>query len=121
MPGITTVDFSHPDETRTFNHGRVDIVRVGPSTIAQLSLEPGWHWKEDVKPLAGTDTCQARHVGFMESGRLHVMMDDGTELDIGPGETYVIEPGHDARVVGNEPIVALEFATETAERFARIS
>jgi hypothetical protein len=120
MSGVTTVDFGHPDETRTFDHGRVDIVRVGPSTIAQLSLEPGWHWSKDVKPLAGTDTCQARHVGFMESGRLHVMMEDGTEMDIGPGETYVIEPGHDAKVVGNEPIVALEFATETAERFARI-
>jgi hypothetical protein len=120
MPGVTTIDFGHPDETRTFTHGRVDIVRVGPSTIAQLSLDPGWHWSEDVKPLAGTDTCQARHVGFMESGRLQVTMEDGTRLDIGPGETYVIEPGHDAKVVGNDPVVALEFATDTAERFARI-
>jgi hypothetical protein len=121
MSGVTSVDFDHADETRTFNHGRVDIVRVGPSTMARLSLEPGWHWADDVKPLAGTDSCQSRHVGFMDSGHLHVVMEDGTELDIGPGETYVIEPGHDAMVVGNEPLVALEFATETAERYARIS
>ncbi|HET9662472.1 MAG TPA: cupin domain-containing protein [Thermomicrobiales bacterium] len=120
MAGVTTIDFDHPDDTRTFSHGRVDIVRVGPSTIARLSLEPGWHWSEHVKPVAGTETCQARHVGFMESGRLHVMMEDGTQMDIGPGETYVIEPGHDAEVIGNNPIVALEFATETAEGFARV-
>ena len=56
----------------------------------------------------------------MESGRLHVMMADGTDLVIGPGETYVIEPGHDAEVAGSEPVVALEFATQTAEAFARI-
>ena len=84
----------------------------------ELSLEPGWHWSEDIKPLAGTDTCQARHVGFMESGSLHVMMADGA-MDIGPGETYVIEPGHDAEVAGNEPVVALEFATQTAEGLPR--
>jgi len=120
VSGVTTIDFDHPDETRTFSHGRVEIVRVGPSTIARLSLEPGWHWSEHVKPLAGTETCQARHVGFMESGRLHVMMADGTQMDIGPGETYVIEPGHDAEVIGNESMVALEFATQAAEGFARI-
>lgn len=119
MSGVVTIDFDHPDETRAFPHGRVDIVRAGPSTIAQLSLEPGWHWKEDVKPLAGTDTCQARHVGYMESGRLQVTMADGTKLEIGPGETYVIDPGHDARVIGNEPVVALEFASQTAEGFAK--
>ncbi len=121
MSGATTIDFDHPDDTRTFTHGHVDIVRVGPSTIARLSLEPGWHWGDDVKPLAGTETCQARHVGVMRSGRLHVTMDDGTEVDIGPGDTYVIEPGHDANVVGSEPVVALEFVSETAERFARVS
>jgi hypothetical protein len=60
MSGVTTIDFEHPDETRTITHGRVDIVRVGPSTIAQLSLEPGWHWSEDVKPLAGTSASWSR-------------------------------------------------------------
>src|SRR5690349_3170460 len=102
MPGVTAIDFEHPDETRSFSHGRIDLVRVGPTSIARMSLEPGWHWAEHIKPVAGTDACQNRHVGYMESGHLRVTMADGSELDIGPGETYVIEPGHDAEVSGNE-------------------
>lgn len=119
MNGVTAIDFDHPDETRTFSHGRIDIVRVGPSSIARLSLEPGWHWEEHVKPVAGTDSCQTRHVGYLASGRLHITMENGSELEIRPGNSYVIEPGHDAFVAGNEPVIALEFATQTAEAFAK--
>lgn len=119
MAGVSTIDFDRPDETRTFSHGRIDIVRVGSSSIARLSLEPGWHWDEHVKPVAGTETCQTRHVGYLAAGRLRVMMEDGTRLEIEPGESYVIEPGHDAEVIGNEPIIALEFVTQTAETFAK--
>ena len=119
MAGVTTIDFDHPDETRNFTHGQVDIVRVEPSSIARLSLQPGWHWAEDIKPIAGTETCQVRHVGYMVSGRMRVTMADGTQLDIGPGNSYVIEPGHDAEVVGGEQVVALEFATAAVETFAK--
>jgi hypothetical protein len=119
MDGVTSVDFDHPDETRTFPHGRADIVRVGPSTIARLTLEPGWHWAQDVKPIAGTDTCQVRHVGYMVSGRLKATMADGTELEIGPGEAYVIEPGHDAVVLGDNQVIGVEFSTPAAETFAK--
>ncbi len=119
MSGVTTVAFDHPDETRTFAHGRTDIVRVGNATVAQLSLDPGWHWAADVKPLAGTDTCQVHHVGYMVSGRLEVTMDDGTVREIGPGQAYVIEPGHDARVVGDVKVVGVEFSTQAAETFAK--
>jgi hypothetical protein len=119
MAGITTVDFDHPDESRTFSHGRIDVVRVGPSSIARLTLEPGWHWADHVKPVAGTDTCQNRHVGYLISGRLHVVMADGTEADLGPGESYVIEPGHDAEVIGDDQFVALEFAAPSAESYAK--
>ena len=119
MNGITTVAFGHPDETRSFSHGRVDIVRVGNSTMAQLSLEPGWHWEEDIKPLAGTERCQVRHVGYMIAGRLSVTMEDGSTQEITPGQTYVIEPGHDAAVVGNDVVLAVEFSTEAAETFAK--
>ena len=119
MAGVTTIDFDRPDETRSFTHGRADIVRIGTSSVARLSLQPGWHWAEDVKPIAGTETCQVRHVGYMVSGRLRVKMADGTELDIGPGDAYVIEPGHDAEVVGNDQLVALEFATQAVETFAK--
>lgn len=119
MTGITTIAFDHPDESRTFAHGRSDIVRVGNSAVAQISLEPKWHWADDVKPLVGTDTCQVRHVGYLVSGRLRVTMDDGSELEIAPGQAYVIEPGHDAFVVGNDKVVAVEFSTEAAETYAK--
>ncbi len=119
MGGIINIDFDHPDETRSFAHGRVDIVRIGDSAVARLSLDPGWHWSTDVKPIAGTDNCQVRHVGYMVSGRLGVTMADGAEQEIGSGEAYVIEPGHDATVVGNVPVVAVEFSTTAAETYAK--
>jgi hypothetical protein len=97
----------------------VEIVRIGSSTAARMTLEPGWRWSECIKPLAGTDSCQLRHVGIVQSGRMHVTHDDGTQVEIGPGQTYVIEPGHDAHVVGDEPLVGFEFEATTAEEFAR--
>lgn len=119
MNGVTSIDFGQPDETRSFANGRWDIVQVGESTVARGTLQPGWHWADDVKPLVGTDSCQQRHVGYLVSGRLRVRMVDGTEATCGPGEAYVIEPGHDAWTEGAEPTVLLEFATRSAETYAK--
>lgn len=119
MDRTTIIDFEHPDETRTFGHGQVDIVHAGSSSIARLTFQPGWHWATDVKPIAGTNSCQVRHVGMVVSGHLHVKMDDGTELDLHPGDTYIIAPGHDGSVVGKETMVALEFSTPAADSFAK--
>jgi hypothetical protein len=119
--GITSIDFDHPDETRTFPHGRVDIVHVGASTIGRGTLEPGWHWDTDIKPIAGTDSCQFRHVGFMVSGRMKITTEDGSEKEIGPGQAYVIEPAHDAVVIGDESAVGTEFSATAAEGFAKPS
>lgn len=121
MGGIITINFDHPDETRKFPHGKADIVHVGESAVARLSLEPGWRWATDVKPIAGTESCQVRHVGFMAKGRLKVMMTDGTEQVVDSGGAYIIEPGHDAEVVGSEPVVAYEFSTVAAEAYAKKS
>lgn len=93
------------------------MVRLGASTVARLTFQSGWKWSECVKPVVGTESCQARHVGAMVSGRLHVVHDDGTDADIGSGDAYVIEPGHDAWVVGADEVVAFEF--ESAETYAR--
>jgi hypothetical protein len=89
-----------PDETRSFKHGKVGIVSLGDFTASRLVFEPGWRWSENVKPLAGTDSCQVLHTGYHVSGRLHVRLDDGTEEEFGPGDAYVIPPGHDARLGG---------------------
>ncbi len=74
---------------------------------------------ESVKPVAGTDSCQVRHVGVVQSGRLHVKHDDGTEGEAGAGDAYVIEPGHDALVVGDDVFVGFEFESKSAEEYAR--
>jgi hypothetical protein len=92
---------------------------MGNTTAARMTLEPGWRWSECIKPLVGTESCQLRHVGVLQSGRMQVTHDDGTELEIGPGQSYVIEPGHDASVVGDEPVVGFEFESSAAEAFAR--
>ena len=98
-----------PTRSRTPDKTRVDVVRMGGTTAARLTFEPGWRWSECVKPVAGTDSCQVRHVGVVQSGRMSVRHGDGTELEIGPGEAYVIEPGHDAWVVGDDQFVGYEF------------
>jgi hypothetical protein len=117
MAGVQSRDFDSPDETRTPDKTRVDVVRMGGTTVGRFAFEPGWRWSDCVKPVAGTDSCQSRHVGAMISGRLHVEHDDGSVAEVGAGDAYVIEPGHDAWVMGDEPVVAFEF--ESAETYAR--
>ena len=82
-------------------------------------LEPGWRWSKNVKALGGTDSCQVLHTGYNVSGRLDVKMDDGTETEFDPGDAYVIPPGHDAWVVGDEPVVSVDMSQVTAERYAK--
>jgi hypothetical protein len=118
MGGVTSIDFDRPDETRTFPHGRWDVVHIGESTVARGTLEPGWHWQDDVKPIVGTETCQQRHVGYIVSGQLQVAMQDGTGATCVPGQAYIIEPGHDAWTVGDVPVVAIEYASRSAASYA---
>jgi hypothetical protein len=119
VAGVQLLDFDSADETRAPEKTRVDVVRVGDTTAARFAFEPGWKWSECVKPVVGTDSCQVRHVGVVQSGRLAVRHEDGSEAEVGPGHAYVIEPGHDAWVVGDEPFVALEFESRSAEQYAR--
>lgn len=107
-----------PEETRPFvAHGRVEVVTLGAVTVGRGSLEPGWRWSEHVRPLAGTTSCQAQHTGYVLSGRMKVVMDDGTEGEAGAGEAFVIPPGHDAWVVGDETCVFVDFSG--MEQYAR--
>jgi mannose-6-phosphate isomerase-like protein (cupin superfamily) len=119
MAGVASKPFDSPDETRTPDKTRIEVVRIGGATAARMRMDPGWKWSECIKPIAGTDSCQARHVGFVQSGRLHVIHDDGTKVELGPGDAYVIEPGHDAEVLGDEPFVGFEFESRSAEEYAR--
>lgn len=101
--------FDQPDETRAFPHGRVDLVNIGDSQIGRLTLEPGWRWADDVKPLAGTAWCEAPHFQYHVSGMLRVKMADGSEFDAAPGDVTALPSGHDAWVVGDEPVVIVDW------------
>jgi hypothetical protein len=110
--------FDEPDETRSPAKTKVDVVRLGDVVAARFTMQPGWRWSECVKPVVGTDSCQARHVGVVVSGRMHTVQDDGSEAEAGAGEAYIIEPGHDAWVVGDDVFIGYEFEAKTAESYA---
>jgi quercetin dioxygenase-like cupin family protein len=97
-----------PDEVRTPDKTRVEVVQLAGFTIGRFNFEPGWRWSECVKPVVKTDHCQASHVGYAVSGRIRVQMQDGTEKTISAGESYTIPPGHDAWVEGDQPFVGIE-------------
>lgn len=88
----------------------INVVNIGGVTVGRAVFNPDWKWSNDVKPIAGTDSCQAPHTGYVISGRMHVVMDDGTESDAGPGDAIAISPGHDAWIVGDEPCVMLDWS-----------
>ena len=111
MGTLEAKSLDRPDETRAMaDKGKVDIVQLGGVTVGRGTFQPGWRWSQHVKPLAGTDSCQAAHTGYVLSGRMRVRMDDGAEGEAGAGDAMVIAPGHDAWVVGDEPCVVLDFS-----------
>ena len=101
--------FGAPEEVREFPHGRIEIVSLGERPIGRLVLEPGWRWSNDVKPVAGTNSCEAPHFQYHVSGRIGILMDDGTEFVAGPGDLTSLPSGHDAWVIGDEPVVVVDF------------
>ncbi len=98
-----------PDETRTFEKGKVELVKIAGGVVGRLTLEPGWRWSEHVKPIAGTKSCEAPHFQYHVSGRIRIRMDDGTEFEAGPGDVTSLPSGHDAWVVGDEPVVLVDW------------
>ena len=101
--------FDEPDEVRTFERGRFELVRIGGMTIGRASYEPGWKWSEHVGPTVGSSSCQVEHLGFVLSGRAMAAMDDGREFVMEPGHLFSIPPGHDSWVIGDEPYVSIHF------------
>ena len=119
MAILESKNIDSPDETRKFpDHGWIDLLTLPGVTFARATFQPGWRWTQDVAPLAGTPSCQVHHNGYVLSGRLHVLMDDGTESEVGPGDVFVCEPGHDAWTVGDEDCVVFDFSSDIA-RYAK--
>lgn len=99
--------FDDPDETREMPLGGFDLVHIGGMTVGRASYEPGWKWSEHVGKASGTAFCQSEHLCLVVSGRNRVTMEDGTTLDVGPGDLFTVPPGHDSEVLGDEPYVSL--------------
>jgi len=102
-------NFATPDETREFPNGKAEILNIGGGSVGRLVFKPGWRWSKDVKPLAKTTSCEAPHFQYHLSGKLAIKMDDGTEFIAGPGDVTALPSGHDAWVVGDEPVVVIDW------------
>jgi class 3 adenylate cyclase len=111
VPRLQRKSLTRPETVREFPHGRVDTVALDDVEVGKFQFNAGWRWSNDVRPIVGTGSCQNRHLGVCVEGTLHVVMDDGTTLEIGPTDVYEIPPGHDAWVVGDAPFITYEWAS----------
>jgi hypothetical protein len=102
-------NFSAPTEVRPFEKGKVELVHMGDHTVTRATFEPGWKWSTCIGPLAKTRTCETAHFGCQLSGKMVLRMDDGAEMTTVAGDVLEIPPGHDGWVVGNEPVVFIDF------------
>ena len=113
MAGAETKNLNSPDEVRTFTHGKMELVNIGGGSVGRATFEPGWRWSNDVRPIAKTELCEAPHFLYQVSGRMKIAMRGGGEFECGPGDVVVIPPGHDAWVVGNDPVVVIDWGGAT--------
>ena len=109
MKKMEAKSFSVPDEVRKFDKGKLELVNIGGATIGRAVFEPGWRWSTSVKPIVNTKSCEAPHFQYHVSGTIRVLMDDGTEKEFKAGDVSLLPSGHDAWVVGNEPVVVVDF------------
>jgi len=100
--------FFKPEKVRTFKDGTVELVTIGNIIFGRATFQPGWKWSDSVKPLVNSKSCEAPHLQYHVSGRLHVVMDDGSDDEFVPGDMSLLPPGHDAWVVGDEPVVVVD-------------
>ncbi len=115
MATVEVKSLDKPDESRPFTNGVAEMVTIGGTLIGRARFEPGWRWSNDVKPIAGTERCMILHKGYVVAGAIVVQAEDGTETTIGAGDAYVIQPGHDAWVLGEEPYVGIDFSEQMME------
>lgn len=110
MTKIEKKTFSQPDELRTFEKGKLELITLGGVTFGRATLQPGWRWSTSIKPIVNTESCEAPHLQYHLAGCLHVIMDDGSEQEFIPGDVSLIPPGHDAWVVGQNPVVLIDIS-----------
>jgi len=118
MIDVDLRSFEHPDEVRTFEKGRFELVRIGGLTIGRAIYQPGWKWSVHVARLAGTKLCSLEHVGLVLAGAAVAAFEDGRVIELRAGSLFHIpaEP-HDSWVVGDDDYVSLHFLE--ASRYAK--
>jgi len=117
MRNVEHKDFAQADETRRFEKGKMELLNIGGGVVGRGVFQPGWRWSLHVKPIAKTEWCEAPHFQYVVSGRMHIKMADGPEFDVGPGTVFSLPARHDAWVLGNEPVVAIDW--EGAMNYAK--
>ena len=108
MAQMRSKNLAEPDELRIVDQGRLELVKLGGITFGRATFRPGWKWSTCIQPLVKTKSCEAPHLQYHVSGRLAVRMDDGSQAEFGPGEVSLLPPGHDAWVVGHDPVVVID-------------
>jgi quercetin dioxygenase-like cupin family protein len=102
--------FDKPGEVREGDNWRLELLNLaGGAQVGRITVQPGWRWSEDVKPVAGTELCEAPHQQYQLSGRMKVVLADGTEIESGAGDVLSLPPGHDAWVIGDEAVAAIDW------------
>ena len=121
MASMIQKRFEDAEDVRSFEEdsGRLEMIDLNGVGVGRATFKPGWQWSKHIKPIAGTDSCQAPHMGYFISGRMKIVMDDGEEKEFGPGDVMVCPPGHDAWIVGDEGFVGYEFESKAAEEYAK--
>jgi len=111
MAKLQKKNFNAPDETRTPENTTIEVVTVGGKPVMKATFQPGWKWSEHIKPVAGGNSCSVHHFGYQVSGKMHIESDDGGVMETGPGDVADIPPGHNAWVIGSEPVVMIDFGS----------
>jgi quercetin dioxygenase-like cupin family protein len=111
MSGLLKMSLDTPEEVRPFedDSGQLELVNIAGGAVGRATFRPGWQWSKHVKPIAGTESCQAAHMGYVLSGQMTIRMDDGEESEFRAGDLMVCPPGHDAWVIGNDPCVVIDW------------
>lgn len=107
---ISVKNVEKPDERRDFPRGHVEVITLPGLSFGVATFEPGWRWSESVRPIAGTESCEVHHNGYVVHGRMIFETNDGSQAEVGPGDVFVCPSGHDAWVVGDEPVIVYDFA-----------
>ncbi len=116
--GVELKRFESPDEVRTFEKGRLDVVRIGSRVIGRASYEPGWRWSAHVGPTVNAEWCEVEHIGMVLSGTATCAFRDGPTIELDEGSLFWIPAlPHDSWVIGHKPYVSLHLIG--AEEYAR--